>query len=303
MTMTQEKTASKNHQIVTAWAATLLLSTLPNIIWQEFFGTPTMALFWSKIIFLAFLLILSFIWKPAKPLRFYFLLVLILFGVEKLLDLVSKMTFWLRWFPHSPSFIQSMFGIQLLRVMVAVLMMIALLVVYKRPARFFLVPGKLDAASSKVAFIIDEGTSWKNLGWILSLCITGGTLAFLILAGRPTLSQFARVLPSLPLILVLAAMNAFSEELNYRAALLAPLYPVVGKTHSILLTAVFFGLGHFYGVPYGIIGVLMATLLGYLLSKAMVETQGFFWPWFIHFWQDVAIFSFMAIGAVVAGGG
>jgi membrane protease YdiL (CAAX protease family) len=123
------------------------------------------------------------------------------------------------------------------------------------------------------------------------------------LAGRPSLSQLGKALPLLPFVLILAAMNSFSEELNYRAAFLAPLFPNLGKIHSILLTATFFGLAHFYGVPYGVVGVVMSFVLGYLLSKSMVETRGFFWAWFIHFWQDVAIFSFMAIGSIIAGGG
>jgi len=76
----------------------------------------------------------------------------------------------------------------------------------------------------------------------------------------------------------------------------------VGPGHSLLLTAAYFGLAHFFGVPYGAVGVIMAFVLGYILSKAMLETKGFFWPWFIHFWQDVAIFTFMAIGSIVAGG-
>ena len=196
-----------------------------------------------------------------------------------------------------------MFGIQLLRVLVATLMTLSLLVIFKRPAKFFLTAGKLDAPASKLAFLIDEGTSWKNLGWILSVCITFGTLAFLVLAGGPSLKQLSSLVPMLPFILILTAMNAFSEEFNYRAALLAPLHPVIGKTNSILMAAVFFGLGHFYGVPYGIVGVLMSFVLGYFLSKSMQETKSFFWPRFIHFWQDVAIFSFMAIGSIVAGGG
>lgn len=293
----------QKHTLGLAWISTLLLSTLPNIIWQEFFGVPGMALFWAKIILLGTLLILSFFWKPARELRLYFLLILLFFSLEEFLGIISRTPIWLKWFPQSSTFIKSMFGIQLLRFIVALLMVIAMLVIFKRPSRFFLTAGKLDAPSSKLIFLIDEGTSWKKLGWILSLCITFGTLFFLVLAGRPTLAQLSKTLPMLPFILVLAAMNAFSEELNYRSALLTPLLPIVGKSHSLLLTALFFGLGHFYGVPYGIVGVIMATVLGYLLSKSMVETKGFFWPWFIHFWQDAAIFSFMAIGSIVAGGG
>ncbi len=122
------------------------------------------------------------------------------------------------------------------------------------------------------------------------------------MAGAPSGNTLLTVLPMLPVIIVLALMNSFSEEMNYRAALLATLNGVVSRQQAILLSAAFFGIGHFYGVPYGILGVAMAGFLGWLLGKAMLETGGFFWPWLIHFLQDVLIFSFMAIGSVVAGG-
>jgi hypothetical protein len=35
----------------------------------------------------------------------------------------------------------------------------------------------------------------------------------------------------------------------------------------------------------------------------MLETRGLWWAWLIHFVQDVAIFGFMAIGAITPGGG
>jgi hypothetical protein len=66
--------------------------------------------------------------------------------------------------------------------------------------------------------------------------------------------------------------------------------------------ALFFGIGHYFGVPYGVIGVVMATFLGWILGKAMLETRGLFWSWSIHFVQDVLIFSFMAAGSIAAGG-
>ena len=103
-------------------------------------------------------------------------------------------------------------------------------------------------------------------------------------------------------ILVLASMNAFGEELLYRASLIATLEDVAGPVHAVALAAVVFGLGHFYGVPYGVAGVLMSGFLGWLLGKSMVETRGFFWAWFIHCLQDVLIFSFMAMSLVTPGG-
>jgi len=77
---------------------------------------------------------------------------------------------------------------------------------------------------------------------------------------------------------------------------------VVGKQQSLLLMAVYFGVGHFYGVPYGVIGVLMAAFLGWILGKSMLETRGLWWAWLIHFVQDVLIFAFLAIGSVIPGG-
>jgi membrane protease YdiL (CAAX protease family) len=99
-----------------------------------------------------------------------------------------------------------------------------------------------------------------------------------------------------------AAMNAFSEEYSYRASILATLRTAVGDGHALLLSSFYFGVAHYYGVPYGILGVGMATCLGYVLGRAMLETEGLFWPWFIHFVQDVVIFSFLVIGAVTPGG-
>jgi hypothetical protein len=97
-------------------------------------------------------------------------------------------------------------------------------------------------------------------------------------------------------------LNAFNEEMTYKASFLSVLENVVGKNQSLLLMAAFFGLWHFYGIPYGVVGVLLGTFLGWFLGKSMLETRGLFWAWFIHFWQDVLIFAFLAIGSITAGG-
>jgi hypothetical protein len=68
------------------------------------------------------------------------------------------------------------------------------------------------------------------------------------------------------------------------------------------MMAVLFGMAHYYGVPYGFPGVILSGFLGWILSKAMIETKGFFWAWFIHFCQDILIFSFIIMGAVTPGG-
>ena len=97
-------------------------------------------------------------------------------------------------------------------------------------------------------------------------------------------------------------MNAFSEEYSYRAAIIATIRPVVGDNQALLLSSFSFGGAHFYGIPYGFLGVGIAACLGYVLGRVMLETEELFWHWFIHLVQDVVIFAFMATGAVTPGG-
>ena len=102
------------------------------------------------------------------------------------------------------------------------------------------------------------------------------------------------------MIVALAALNAFNENMTYRGAPLATLEPAIGSSQAMLLTAVLFGVGHFYGVPYGIVGVVMAGALGWILNKTMLETGGFVWPWFIHLPPGRAGLQLHGAGAVAA---
>ena len=69
-------------------------------------------------------------------------------------------------------------------------------------------------------------------------------------------------------------MNAFNEEFTLKAALLSVLEPAVGRGQALWLTTYYFGVGHYYGVPYGIVGLLLAGFLGWFLGKSMQETGG-----------------------------
>jgi membrane protease YdiL (CAAX protease family) len=127
-----------------------------------------------------------------------------------------------------------------------------------------------------------------------------GVLFYLALASmNPALrSGWAPALPWLPLILLSAALNALGEEGTFRAAPLSTLLPAVGPRHAIGLTAVWFGLGHYYGgFPPGVAGAIGSGLLAVLMGKAMVDTRGLGWPWFIHATIDSVIYMFLATTA------
>jgi hypothetical protein len=185
------------------------------------------------------------------------------------------------------------------------LAIIAVLFALKKTAgAFFLVKGDTEApVSPPVRWMgVDKGETWNRLGRNLAVILSLGTLTFLVIAGRPSLDIALKALPFLPAILLAAALNAFNEEMTYKASFLSVLEDTIGKNQALLMMAAYFGIGHFYGVPYGVIGVLMAGFLGWILGKSMLDTRGLFWAWFIHFWQDVLIFSFLAIGSIVPGG-
>lgn len=289
--------------LIVAWVVTLLVSTLPTILLNELGSGGPDWVFWAQVAFVAVMLALTFLWKAIKPLVAYFIVILVLFLAEwGLQTWLGESSLWKSWF-NSAAFTSSMLSMQILRFGVALIMVAAMLVIKKQRSAFFLVKGDLNAIAEPIPLLMKKPEPWSKLGPTLALFISLGTLTFLVIASRPSLSVLAKALPFLPFVLLFAAMNAFSEEMNYKASFLSVLHGVVGKNQSLLLMAAFFGIGHYYGVPYGIVGVLMAGFLGWLLGKSMLETKGFAWAWFIHFLQDVLIFSFMAIGTIAAGGG
>jgi membrane protease YdiL (CAAX protease family) len=151
--------------------------------------------------------------------------------------------------------------------------------------------------------IMTRPNSWRVLGPFLSVALPGGLMVFMVVFGeRPSYALWLAALPLAPWVLLFAAMNGYGEELSYRAALLSGLEPALGSRQALLITAVFFGIMHYYGVPYGVLGVVMSAAVGWLMGKAMVETRGFFWSWCMHTCLDIAAFTFIAMGTVRAGG-
>jgi len=291
--------------IITAWTFLLLASLLPRIILQEIVKVQVSADLASAIAgsVLVAGLILTFAWSAVRLLRPFFIVGLVLVGAEWFVfTKVDQLPFYQAWLNH-PSFNVYMLAEQSLRLLVTLAIIVVLFILKKHASAFFLVKGNTIAPVEPVKWMgIKQGERWNNLGPLFALIISSGTLAFLILAGRPPLNLVVQALPFLPAILIAAALNAFNEEMTYKASFLSVLEDIVGKHQSLWLMAAYFGLGHFYGIPYGVIGVLMAGFLGWFLGKSMLETRGLWWAWFIHFWQDVLIFSFLAIGSIRPGG-
>ena len=173
-----------------------------------------------------------------------------------------------------------------------------LLLGYKR-RNFFLAKGDLRALIQPVKILgFPKSEPWPKFGLIWAFGIASALGVVLFLGTRPSESQFLQLLPILPSIIFYAALNAFNEELFYRAPMLACLEPVGGSIQSLWMAAYFFGISHYFGVPSGIPGAMASIFMGWILSKAMLETRGLFWSWLIHIMSDIVIFSFLVMSMV-----
>jgi len=137
-----------------------------------------------------------------------------------------------------------------------------------------------------------EENDWNTLGPVLAVGFTLGTtmyMSFAVASKHGVINgQFWRLLP---LVLLFAAINAWSEEVISRFVIVAGLYGKLSPSVICWISAVIFGGPHFFGTPSGIFGVMMAGLMGWILAKSMLETKALGWALFIHFLQDVVIFG------------
>jgi membrane protease YdiL (CAAX protease family) len=183
-----------------------------------------------------------------------------------------------------------------------VLTAIVLLLVYflnpENFARFFRM-GDVNAHISKIAWLGVTGKeTWLEISTSIGLFITLGTGIFMFFQLKKAGVQTSEVLKSSEVLvwaILFSATNAFSEEAIFRIGIVSPLYGIFSVSVIILISAVVFGAPHYFGMPSGIVGALMAGFLGWLLALSLVETQGLLIAWTIHFAQDVVIITSMIL--------
>jgi membrane protease YdiL (CAAX protease family) len=288
--------ARRTALIGAAWLATLLLSNLPLIVARELLGRdiPWMMPIWLGTALL--LVAATFVWPSWRSLRSYFvlmgLIVLLLFGLQ---PSVVNSASWQRLFAARSPLIEAL-GARLYLVAATLLVLLVALGLGVGRRELFLQPGTMKAPVQGLSLPGGRRLSWALFGTVMTVLLAALFSLFALgpLLGRP--GWLALIAPWLPLILLNALLNAFGEESMYRAAPLAMLLPAIPARHAIAMTALWFGLGHFYGgVPSGLMGLIGPGLLALLMGKAMVDTRGMGWPWLLHVVIDVVVFTSLAV--------
>jgi membrane protease YdiL (CAAX protease family) len=195
------------------------------------------------------------------------------------------------WTIHQNAFINGILKYQLYAFAIAIL--VALITLALNPeSKVLLKFGTLETVAIKEKWLgINGKSTWKSNGLQLLFFISCATALFMFLGVKYTNSLGNFKPYFIPFILLISLSNSLSEELIYRFAIHGNLINIAPKMTILLVSAVLFGVPHFYGFPSGFIGVLMAGVLGYVLSKATYETGGLGIAWVIHFVQDIIIFT------------
>jgi len=288
-----------------AWAAMLLASSLVSILWRELAAGEPYWWSWVQSTVLLAIFALTFVRANLKPLRGFILILLVIFFLGYgnpplswgLIPLIRSSPAWVNWTSQAPWALSNL-ALHLLRLAPALVVLTFLLLMGLRRKDFFLVKGKINALVEPSKLLgMKKPEPWMRIGSIFAIVFAVVTFIYLMIFWKPSSDMFFKALPLIPVSILIAVINAFNEEFTLRAAPLSTLLTVIGKQQPLMITTLYFGLGHFYGVPAGVLGVLLSSFLGWFLGKSLLETKGFFWAWLIHFLPDAFIFTFYAMAA------
>jgi membrane protease YdiL (CAAX protease family) len=280
-----------------AWGA-VIISTLPDIIWQE---TGHQVSCWITIIesLLILAAALAAIWIPSLRVVTRFLIAIALLNLTW--DWISPTLAGLnsvRAVTDNVSWGARLFLARTFTLSGALLVSFTLIGSGITRRDLFLCLGHPAAPAQPIPFLgLRRPMPWTWLGPAFILVFAVFLAPYLYLTVFPNFSASDRILRTFPWSLAVATLNAASEEFQFRSVLLAHLRGVFRPAETVLLTAVFFGLGHYYGQPSGPLGVLMAGFAGWIWARSMIDTRGGLWAFLIHMVQDIVIFTFLAVGA------
>lgn len=291
-------TRKSNLLIIAAWGFMLLASILPEVLLYELFQRPDLAVWvtWGRLAMLAALVVVSWLWQPLRPLWKYAAILFIFAGAQEVMNGLRETAVWQTNVSRiNGSFARDYLSVQLWKLGSVLIVLISLFALGFRRKEAYLERGQLDAPITPVKWLgFPKLEPWTHFGtkWIIFLSV--GMVLLLSIFGTVHLDNLITALGLMPVILILSALNAFNEEVTYRSAQLGPLVPVVGARQALWIVALLFAIMHYYSAINGVAGVILTIFMGWMLTKAMLETRGFFWPWLIHFTQDVIIFWFIA---------
>lgn len=296
-----------NNKLRLIFALTLVsfASPLGIVLWRTFASHEPYWWPWIHGSALLFLLVITLIQPMLRPLRRFASIIVILFLMGYgggwdwgLIPFIRSTEIWISWLNTAPVALYEI-TFHFLRLTPAMIIFIFLLITQRKRSDFFLIRGNTHAIVGQSRLLgTKKPEPWIKIALIFASIFATGTVIFI--SGTHGIQWDVSTVnwSLIPIAILVAIMNGFNEEFTLRAAPLGELEPAIGKSDSLLVTTAYFGLGHYYGIPSGAIGVLLSGFLGWLLGKSMLETRGFSIAWLVHFITDIPIFLFFIVGGI-----
>lgn len=198
-------------------------------------------------------------------------------------------------FDNLPQVINKQIAYQSVTLLATILFLLFLWGVKRKQFRGYFKKGNVSAEilPEPIVGINPKPTeNWYHFGRNFAIVISAVTAVVIYFQlVRPNGITFGTMLSVLPFTILFALSNAFVEESITRLGVVVVLKGRLRDKTIPFISAILFGTVHYWGNPGGIAGVIVAGFLGWFLAKSILETRGIFWAWFIHFLQDVIIFS------------
>ena len=221
-----------------------------------------------------------------------------------LIRLPSLIPLWISTTLHPNGEIDKAIKFHVAQLLLAVLVLGVVGVAWPRVLAGFMQSGDLtirpDGLVQYMGWLgVPDDATWGNEAIEIGFSVSMGTSIFMGLQLWKASDVAWTTLPSLiPWVLLFAVVNAVCEEAIFRVGVLVPLNGHLSHAQLALLSGLLFGLPHYFGTPSGVVGVAMATFMGWLLAYSILETQGVLVAVGIHLVQDIIIFACQfAVGA------
>lgn len=157
----------------------------------------------------------------------------------------------------------------------------------------FLRRGDMSAPSTPVKLLgISEKDNWKRIGITFVVVISAVTLGYLLISYRANLGLISMNswLIAFAVAFPLSVVNAFNEEIITRWSIAEGFTGKLAR-YAPWVSATIFGSVHYFGIPGGFVGSLMAGFLAWFATRSIQDTKGIGWAWAIHFVQDILILT------------
>ena len=284
---------------IIAWAA-VIVSTVPDIVWRESGHQMSFLFTLIKTLLVAVTAIAVLPFARLRGLTRFLLAVAALDFAWGFIAPALADSAFLRSLSADASWGARLFMARAMTLSGAVLAILTLIGSGITRRDLFLCRGDLAAPAQPIPFLgLRQPVPWTRFGPAVILVFALALTPFLYFSTYPDFGASSKIVRAFPWILAVAALNAASEEFQFRNLLLAHLRHLFPPAEAVLLTAAFFSLGHYYGHPSGVTGVAMAGFAGWIWARSMIETRGSFWAFVIHMAQDIIILTFLAVGTAM----